>query len=85
MLMVSTKSAHLLPDNSLEAFNGFCCTWKLVKFRWKHFREIGYQGELKISKTDVKVWWLDRDQRKLKKTNMVAMIPGCSAMSETLC
>ena len=36
--MVSTKSAHLLPDNSLEAFNGFYCTWKPVKFRWKHFR-----------------------------------------------
>ena len=33
----STKSAHLLPDNSLEAFNGFFCTWKPVKFRWKHF------------------------------------------------
>ena len=37
-LMVFTKSAHLLPDNSLEAFNGFCCTWKPVKFRWKHFK-----------------------------------------------
>ena len=36
-LMVSTKSAHLLPDNSLDAFNGFFCTWKPVKFRWKHF------------------------------------------------
>ena len=36
-LMVSTKSAHLLPDNSLEAFNGLYCTWKPVKFRWKHF------------------------------------------------
>ena len=35
-LMVSTKSAHLLPDNSLEAFNSFCCTWKPVKFQWKH-------------------------------------------------
>ena len=32
--------------------------------------EIGYQGELKISKTDVTVWLLDRDQRKIKKTNM---------------
>ena len=31
-LIVSTKSAHLLPDNSLEAFNGFYCTWKPVKF-----------------------------------------------------
>ena len=37
-LMVSTKSPHLLPDNSSEAFNGFYCTWKQVKFRWKHFR-----------------------------------------------
>ena len=36
-LMVSTKSAHLLPDNSLEAFNGFYCTSKPVKFRRKHF------------------------------------------------
>ena len=36
-LMVSTKSAHLLPDNSPEAFNGFYCTWNPVKFRWKHF------------------------------------------------
>ena len=27
-------------------------------------------GDLKISKTDVKVQWLDREQRKLKKTNM---------------
>ena len=25
-LMVSMKSAHLLPENSLEAFNGFYCT-----------------------------------------------------------
>ena len=25
-------------------------------------------GDLKISMTDVKVQWLDRDQRKLKKT-----------------
>ena len=33
-------------------------------------REIGYQGDLKISKTDVKVQWLDTDQRKLKNTNM---------------
>ena len=24
-LMVSTNSAHLLPDNSLEAFDGFYC------------------------------------------------------------
>ena len=38
--MVSTKSAHLLPDNSPEAFNGFYCTWKPVKFRWKHFNVI---------------------------------------------
>ena len=38
--MVSTKSTHLLPDNSLEAFNGFYCTWKPVKFRWKHFKPI---------------------------------------------
>ena len=37
-LIVSMKSAHLLPDNSLEAFNGFYCTWKPVKFRWKHFQ-----------------------------------------------
>ena len=36
-LMVSTKSAHLLPENSLDAFNGFYCTWKPVTFRWKHF------------------------------------------------
>ena len=28
-------------------------------------------GDLKISKTDVKVQWLDRDQRKLRKTDMV--------------
>ena len=27
-------------------------------------------GELKISKTDVNVQWLDGEQRKLKKTNM---------------
>ena len=27
-------------------------------------------GDLKISKTDVKVQWLDGDQRKLKKTNI---------------
>ena len=27
-------------------------------------------GDLKISKTDVNVQWLDREQRKLKKTNM---------------
>ena len=27
-------------------------------------------GDLKISKIDVKVQWLDRQQRKLKKTNM---------------
>ena len=27
-------------------------------------------GDLKISKTDVKVEWLDREQRKLNKTNM---------------
>ena len=27
-------------------------------------------GDLKISKTDVKARWLDRDQRKLKKTNI---------------
>ena len=31
---------------------------------------IGYQGDLKISKTDVKVQWLDRDQRKMKKTKI---------------
>ena len=37
-LMVSTESAHLLSDNSPEAFNGFDCTWNPVKFRWKHFR-----------------------------------------------
>ena len=36
-LMISTKSAHLLPDNSPEAFNSFYCHWKPVKFRWKHF------------------------------------------------
>ena len=35
--MVSTESTHLLPDNSLEAFNGFFCTRKPIKFRWKHF------------------------------------------------
>ena len=39
-LMVSTKSAHLLPENSSEAFNGFYCTWKPVKFRWKHFNHV---------------------------------------------
>ena len=38
-LMVSTKSTHLLPDNSREAFNGFYCNWKPVKFRWKHFSD----------------------------------------------
>ena len=27
-------------------------------------------GDLKIPKTDVKVQWLDREQRKLKKTNV---------------
>ena len=27
-------------------------------------------GDLKTSKTDVNVQWLDREQRKLKKTNM---------------
>ena len=27
-------------------------------------------GDLKISKTDVNVQWLDREQRKLKKTNI---------------
>ena len=27
-------------------------------------------GDLKISKTDVNVQWLDIEQRKLKKTNM---------------
>ena len=27
-------------------------------------------GDLKISKTNVNVQWLDRGQRKLKKTNM---------------
>ena len=27
-------------------------------------------GDLKISKTDVNVQWLDREQRKLKNTNM---------------
>ena len=27
-------------------------------------------GDLKISKTDLKVRWLDRDQRKLNKTNI---------------
>ena len=27
-------------------------------------------GDLKISKTDVKVEWLDREQRKLNKMNM---------------
>ena len=27
-------------------------------------------GDLKILKTDVNVQWLDREQRKLKKTNM---------------
>ena len=32
--------------------------------------KIAYQGDVKISKTDEKVQWLDRDQRKLKKTNM---------------
>ena len=37
MLMASTKSTHLLPDNSLKAFDGFYCTWKPVKFQWKHF------------------------------------------------
>ena len=40
--MVSTKSAHLLPDNSLEVFNGFFCTWKPVKFRWKHYRQANF-------------------------------------------
>ena len=30
-LMVSTKSAHQLPDNSREAFNSFYCNWKPVK------------------------------------------------------
>ena len=35
--MVSTKSSHLFPDNSLKAFDGFYCTQKPVKFRWKHF------------------------------------------------
>ena len=42
-LLVSTKSARLLPDNSLDAFNGFYCTWKPVKFRWKHF---GYSSHI---------------------------------------
>ena len=27
-------------------------------------------GDLKISETDVNVQWLDKEQRKLKKTNM---------------
>ena len=27
-------------------------------------------GDLKISKTDVNVQWMNREQRKLKKTNM---------------
>ena len=27
-------------------------------------------GDLKISKTDAKVQWLDRDKRRLKKTNI---------------
>ena len=38
-LMVSMKSAHLLPDNSPGAFNGFYCNWKPVEFRWKHFTQ----------------------------------------------
>ena len=39
-LMVSTKSTQLLPDNSLEALMASInCTWKPVKFRWKHFRK----------------------------------------------
>ena len=42
----------------------------LLIARIKLIREIGYQGDLKISKIDVKVQWLDRYQRKLKKTNM---------------
>ena len=40
-------------------------------------------GDIKISKTDVNVQWLDREQRKLNKANM-AQIPGCIAKSETL-
>ena len=41
-------------------------------------------GDLKISKTDVEVQWLDRDQRKLKKKKHSAVIPACSAKSERL-
>ena len=33
------KSAHLLPDKSLETFDGFYWNWKPVKFRWKHFKD----------------------------------------------
>ena len=36
-----------------------------------YHREIGYQGDLKISRADVKVWKPNRNQRKLKKINMV--------------
>ena len=38
------------------------------------------RARLKISKADVKVQWLDRNQGKLKKT----VIPGCGAKIETL-
>ena len=46
--------------------------------------EIGYQGDLKISKDNVKVQWPNRDQRKLKKNKHGAVIADCSAESETV-
>ena len=42
-----------------------------IKSMWQYPRDIGYQGDLKISKAEVKVWRSNRDQRKLKKINMV--------------
>ena len=39
-LIVSPKRAHLLPNKSLETFNGFFWSWKPVKFRCKRFSNI---------------------------------------------
>ena len=41
-------------------------------------------GDLKISKTDVKVQWLDQRSNKTEENKHGAVIPGCSAKSETL-
>ena len=57
---------RLCQHSQYTAFDGPNKTDVMINYQ----REIGFQGDLKISKTDVKVQWPVRDKRKLMKTNM---------------